>query len=43
VDDLNNDECFAKLKKSMGITYQDDIVISPAKFPNYEEKVSKTL
>lgn len=40
VDRLNNDESFADLKKTMGITYQDSIEVSPKAFPNYEDKVS---
>ena len=41
VDNLDNDEQFNKLKKAMGITYQDNVVISPEKMPNYQERVSK--
>jgi len=40
VDNLDNDEQFNKLKKAMGITYQDNVVISPEKMPNYQERVS---
>jgi 1,2-dihydroxy-3-keto-5-methylthiopentene dioxygenase len=39
VNDLNNDDKFNLLKKQMGVTYQDDIVISPEKFPNYQDKL----
>ncbi len=31
VNDLNNDDKFNKLKKEMGVTYQDSIIISPEK------------
>ena len=41
VDNLDNDEQFNKVKKAMGITYQDNVVISPEKMPNYQERVSK--
>jgi hypothetical protein len=40
VDNLDNDEQFSKLKKAMGITYYDNVVICPEKMPNYQEKVS---
>jgi 1,2-dihydroxy-3-keto-5-methylthiopentene dioxygenase len=39
VNDLNNDEKFNLLKKQMGVTYQDDIIISPDTFPNYQDKL----
>ena len=39
MDDLDNDDELNKLKKSMGITYQDNVVICPDKMPNYKEKV----
>ena len=40
VDSLDTDEAFAQLKSKMGVTYSDQIVVSPAKFPdNYEEKL----
>ncbi|CAF0782299.1 unnamed protein product [Brachionus calyciflorus] len=39
VDDLEHDDEFNKLKKEMGITYQDNVVISPSSMPNYEDKL----
>jgi 1,2-dihydroxy-3-keto-5-methylthiopentene dioxygenase len=39
VSNLNDDDQFNLLKKQMGITYQDDIIISPEKFPNYQDKL----
>ena len=42
VDNLATDETFVELKKSMGITYQDEVVISPKTFANnYDEKVNQ--
>jgi hypothetical protein len=41
VDNLSNDDAFNDLKRKMGVTYQDQINISPAAFPNYEDKVNK--
>ena len=43
MDDLANDDELNKLKKTMGITYQDNVVISPDKLPNYKEKVCVVL
>lgn len=40
MDNLDNDDLFYKLKKQMGITYQDNVVICPDKMPNYQEKVN---
>ena len=39
MDKLNEDDKFQRLKSQMGITYQDQVDISPAKMPNYVEKV----
>lgn len=41
VDDLDNDPEFQALKKKMGITYQDNVVISPSTMPEYNEKVNQ--
>lgn len=40
VDDLEHDDEFNTLKKQMGITYQDNVVISPNTMPNYEDRVN---
>ena len=42
VNDLDNDELFNNLKHSMGITYNDNVTISPEIFPNYTEKVNES-
>lgn len=39
VDSLNDDPGFKTLKSQMGITYQDEIVISPQQMPNYTDRV----
>ncbi|RNA16497.1 1-2-dihydroxy-3-keto-5-methylthiopentene dioxygenase [Brachionus plicatilis] len=38
VDDLDNDLEFKQLKIKMGITYQDNVIISPNAMSNYEER-----
>lgn len=41
VDQLDQDQEFAELKKKMGITYQDNVTISPDTMSDYTEKVTK--
>lgn len=41
MDNLNNDVDFGTLKSKMGITYQDEVAISPQLMPNYTDKVKK--
>lgn len=43
VDKLDDDETFLSLKKDMGITYNDQVTISPQKMENYGEKVNNNF
>lgn len=40
VDQLDEDQEFAQLKKQMGITYQDNVIISPETMSDYNQKVN---